>query len=481
MNVQKLSMWFVPVALCVGLSGCVPQKQTYIQPSMPTAPEWHAGVSESASHADEDAPHADQLTWKEYYTDAKLQRVIELSLANNRDLRVAALNVEKARAEYRLQRASQFPEIDAAVGTSTTHTPGSVMSNMLGSSGDVKSSTYTTYSAEAEVSSWELDFFGRLRQLTRQQQELYLATEQGRTNTQMSLIASVAGQYLNVASDRDALRLANNTLDNQNSVYELIRQSRDHGIKSDLDVSEARSQVESAKADVAKYLKQLNADENELNVLVGTSVPAELLSASLGSNRFMTDVSAGLPSEVLLRRPDILQAEHNLKSSYANIAAARAAYFPKITLTSTGGTSSGALKDLFGAGTAAWEFVPQVSLPIFDAGTRKANYRIAQVERDTYIADYEKSIQTAFQEVSDALNARARLLEQEKAIEAEVNSLQQTYMLTDARYRSGTDSYKDVLDAQRSLYSGQQTLISTRSQRLSNLVTLYKVLGGGAR
>jgi multidrug efflux system outer membrane protein len=311
--------------------------------------------------------------------------------------------------------------------------------------------------------------------------ELYLASDQGRISTQISLVASVASQYLTVGSDQENLHLAQATLESRRASYDLTRQSRERGVKSDLDVSESLSLVQSAQVDAVKYTRQLNVDENELEVLVGAPVPAELLPSGLLPDNALKDISAGIPSEVLLRRPDIIEAEYNLKSSYANLAAARAAYFPTIKLTAGAGITSGSLADLLKGGPGTWEFAPQITFPIFDGGKRNANYKTAQVERDTYVADYEKAIQTAFQEVSDALNGRVRLLEEEEAQKAAVKTLSDTYRLTDARYKAGIDNYLSVLDAQRSLYSGQQSLINTRLSRLSNLVTLYKVLAGGAQ
>jgi multidrug efflux system outer membrane protein len=477
MNLQSTSISFLSIALCVGLSGCAPHKQAYRQPALPTAPAWHTGLAEADAPVNSVAPRPGQLAWQQFYTNDKLRQLISLALKNNRDLRVAVLNVEKAEAQRRLQRSSQFPELDATASSSTSHTPGSVQSSISGAT--VPSTTYTTYSVGGSVSSWELDFFGRLRKLTQQQQELYLASEQGRISTQISLIASVASQYLAIASDRDNLRLAQATYDAQKSTYDLILQSRNHGIKSDLDVNESLSQLQTAHVDIVQYKRQLNEDENQLEVLVGAQVPANLLPDDLVSADGFQNISAGLPSDVLLHRPDILEAEHNLKSAYANIAAARAAYFPKITLTTDGGTETAALSALFTGGTAAWAFTPQLTLPIFDGGKRKANYRIAEVERDTYVADYEKAIQTAFQEISNSLNARTRYSEEEQAQQAEVNTLTQTYQLTLARYEKGIDTYLNVLDAQRSLYTGQKSLIGIQQSRLSNLVTLYKVLGGG--
>jgi multidrug efflux system outer membrane protein len=446
---------------------------------MPTAPAWHSGLSQPPSQTPASAavtasaPAAAEVKWRDYYTDDKLRQVIGLALKNNRDLRIAVLNVEKAMAQYRQQRANQFPELDATASSDVYRVPGTMS----------KSGSYISETDKigVQVSSWELDLFGRLKNLSRQQMELYLASNQGRISTQISLIASVASQYLTVGSDQENLRLAQATLESQKASYELIRQSRDRGVDSDLDVSESLSQVQSAQVDVVKYTRLLNVDENELEVLVGAPVPAEILPNGLLPDEALTDISAGVPSDVLLRRPDILEAEHNLKSSYANLAAARAAYFPTITLTAGAGVTSGALADLFKGGPGTWEFAPQISLPIFDAGSRNAKYKTAQVERDTYIANYEKAIQSAFQEVSDALNGRVRLLEQEEAQQAEVKTLAETYRLTDARYKAGIDNYLSVLVTQRSLYSGQQSLIDTRLSRLSNLVTLYKVLAGGAQ
>ena len=477
-KIQAVLCASISTVLC--LTGCAPHKQIYQQPQMPTAPAWHSGLSQSpqqtpASAEPASAPAATEVKWRDYYTDDKLRQVIGLALKNNRDLRIAALNVEKAMAQYRLQRANQFPELDVTVSSDVYRVPGTM--NQSGTGGYISE----TNKIGVQVSSWELDLFSRLKNLSRQQMELYLASDQGRISTQISLIASVASQYLTVGSDQENLRLAQATLESQKASYELARQSRDHGVNSDLDVSESLSQVQSAQVDVVKYTHQLNVDRNELEVLVGAPVPAELLPSGLLADKALKDISAGMPSEVLLRRPDIIEAEHNLKSSYANLAAARAAYFPTIKLTAGAGITSGSLADLFKGGPGTWEFAPQVSLPIFDGGTRNANYKTAQVERDIYIADYEKAIQTAFQEVSDALNGRERLLEQEEAQQAEVTTLAETYHLTDARYKAGIDNYLSVLVAQRSLYSGQQSLISTRLSRLSNLVTLYKVLAGGAQ
>ena len=340
--------------------------------------------------------------------------------------------------------------------------------------------TSSTNRVGVEVSSWEVDLFGRIRSLKQEALEQYLATEQGKAATQIALVSAVGASYLNLAGDRESLRLAQSTLDAQKATFELIRATREHGIGSDLEVAEARSQVQAADLDIARYAGQITLDENALDLLAGAPVPAGLLPSGLGSGDVFQDVSAGLPSDVLLRRPDILQTEHRLKAAYANIAAVRADFFPKITLTGGGGFLSGALQKLFSLRSRTWEFAPQITLPIFDAGLRRENYKVAEVDRDTAVAEYDRAVQTAFREVSDSLSQRSRLLEQQEIQRGLVETLEQTYRLTDARYRAGIDNYLNVLVTQRSLYGGQQALVTIRLARLSNLVTLYKVLGGGA-
>jgi multidrug efflux system outer membrane protein len=460
-------------ALVAGLSllgGCAPRKETFRQPPPPTPPAWTTGLPEQPAAQ---APAAATLKWQEFFTDARLRQVIQLALDNNRDLRIATLNVEKVQAQYRIQRAQLFPTVAAAASVDAYRVPGDTTNND-------KSYTYDSNRVGLQVSSWELDLFGRVRALKSQALEQYLASDQGRISTQISLVASVAGSYLTLAGDRESLRLAESTLAAQKATYDLVRRTRDLGIKSDLDLSETLSQVQSAEVDVVRYTAQLTLDQNALDLLVGSPVPPDLLPNELGPDEALKDVSAGVPSEVLLQRPDILQSEHQLKAAYANIAAARAAFFPKISLTAAGGLVSGALSQLFSLRALTWEMAPQASLPIFDAGTLKASHKIAQLDRDAYVAEYEKAIQTAFREVSDSLSQRSRLMEQQNAQQALVHTLDETYRLTNARYQTGVDNYLNVLVAQRSLYSGQQALVSLRLARLSNLVTLYKVLGGGA-
>jgi multidrug efflux system outer membrane protein len=444
--------------------------QSYKQPPPPVPSAWNADLPEGKSAGG--AAPAD-LHWPDFFLDDNLRQVVKLALENNRDLRIAALNVEKAQAQFRIQRANQFPRVNAGATGDSYRVPRDMATND-------KAYTYETMQIGVQVSSWEADLFGRVRSLKQQALEQYLATEQGRISTQLALVSSTAAAYLTLGADCDSLRLAQATLDAQKATYDLVRQTRDKGIKSDLDLSEAQSQVEAAQVDVVKYTSLRTLDENALNLLVGAPVSEKLLPGKLCSDEAFKDVVAGLPSEVLLRRPDIASAEHQLKAAYANIAAARAAFFPTISLTGGGGITSSALSQLFSPRAATWAFAPQITLPIFDAGTRKANYRLAELDRDTAVAQYEQAIQAAFREVSDSLNQRASLLEQQTAQQALVNTLGVTYRLTEARYKAGVDNYLNVLVAQRSLYAGQQNLVNIRFLRLGNLVTLYKVLGGGA-
>jgi multidrug efflux system outer membrane protein len=396
-----------------------------------------------------------------------------MALENNRDLRVATLNIEKVQSLYRIQRAELYPIVAASASADVYREPRTL-------TGSADNKTVGQVRVGLGVASWELDLFGRIRSLKTSALEQYLATEQARAATQISLVSAVAESYLALAADRENLRLAQVTLEAQQATYDLIRQSRDAGIASDLDLRQSQSQVEASRVDIARYTGLVAQDENALDLLVGAPVAAGLLSDDLNKAGTMKDVSPGLPSDVLLRRPDILLAEHQLKAAQANIGAARAAYFPRISLTAAAGVISSDLTNLFKPAAGTWEFAPLVTLPIFDSGARRAGYRAAEADRDMAIAEYEKSIQTAFREVSDSLSLRTTLVAQQNAMQSLVNALDETYRLSEARYKGGIDSYLSVLVAQRALYAAQQQLVGVRLARLSNLVTLYKVLGGGA-
>lgn len=449
------------LALATLLAGCGSMAPRYEPPALPVP----------ASYPGEAMPgQTTDIAWQDFFTDAKLRGLVELALSHNRDLRVAVLNIEQARAQYRVQDAQTLPTINAA---------GSGSSNRTQATGTGTGIT-RQYSATLGFSAYELDLFGRVRSLNAQALEQFLATEQARRGTQISLVAEVATAYLNWAADLDRLALARQTLDSQSDSYRLTQRRFELGSASALTLRQQQISVETARVDMARYAGQLAQDQNALALLIGTPVPAELAPTALGDGvSSMAELPAGLPSELLQRRPDLVQAEHLLKSAHYNIGAARAAFYPRIALTASAGSSSTELSQLFTSGTGSWSFMPQISLPLFDGGANRANLDIATVGRDIQLAQYEKAIQTAFREVSDALAQRGSLSEQLGAQQALVDASGEAFKLSDARYQRGVDSYLEVLDAQRSLYSAQQALISTRLSRLANAVSVYKVLGGG--
>ncbi len=452
------------------LFGCSTMAPDYKRPAAPVPSEWPTGPAYKETGGGADSYAAD-IGWRQFYSDEKLQKVVSLALSNNRDLRIATLNIERARALYRIQRAELFPAPNASGSWTEQRIPADTAQ-----SGEAYNSHQ--YSVNAGVSSWELDFFGRLRSLKDRALEQYLATEHAGRSAQISLVAEVANAYLTFAADCENLKLAQSTLEAQQASYKLIQRRSEVGTSSDLDLRQAQTRMEAARVDVARYTRQVSLDKNALNLLVGSPVPAELLPTELNAVTPPKEVSPGLSSEVLLRRPDILQAEHQLKAAHANIGAARAALFPRITLTATMGTTSDALAGLFKAGSSTWNFAPQITMPIFDARLWSALDAI-KVEREIALTQYEKAIQTAFREVADALAQRGTVGDQLAAQETLVQASAEAYRLSDARYIKGIDGYLGVLDAQRSLYAAQQGLIAIRLARLTNLVTLYKVLGGG--
>lgn len=454
------------------LAGCslIP---SYDRPAAPVSEAWPTGQA--------DGPAASRtvadIGWREFFTDPALQRLIDLSLANNRDLRVAALNVEAARAQYQIQRADLFPSISATAGGTNERVPARVSSSG-------KSYISHDYSASLGFTSYELDLFGRVRSLEEQELELYFAQEETRTSTQITLVAEVADAYLTLLADQELLRLTRETLNSQQQTYDLTKRSRDFGVSTELDLRLVETSVRTAEANLALYTRQVAQDRNALVLLVGQQLPAELdadlaKSHGLEDGSMLADLPAGLPSALLERRPDIRAAEHTLKAANANIGAARAAFFPTVTLTASGGTSDTNLARLFQGPTRTWTFSPTITMPIFEAGKLDADLDYAKVQKSIEVAQYEKAIQTAFREVSDALVARQTYDDQVRADTALVNASDVRYKLADMRFHNGVDGYLNTLDAQRTLYTAQQSLISARLARLSNLVTLYKTLGGG--
>jgi multidrug efflux system outer membrane protein len=413
------------------------------------------------------------IGWRDFFADARLQQLIAQALANNRDLRVAVLNIELARAQYRVQRSNLLPAVNAS-GSYTKQKLPAVETGLP------FSFTESFYQVGVGVSSFELDLFGRVRSLTHAALEQYLAQEQARRSAQLSLIAQIADAYLTLASDRELQRLAQDTLKSQEDSFRLTQQRHSIGAVSGLDLAQAQTTVESARADAARYEGNIAQDIDALTLLVGTPVDAGLLPQDFNANTFgVNALPAGLPSTVLLRRPDVLQAEHLLRSASADIGAARAAFFPTISLTGSVGSASPALSGLFKSGTGAWSYMPQATLPLFHGGELIGNLSVARTNRDIALAQYEKAIQSSFRDVADALALTPTLERERQAQEALVEASKRSYDLSQQRYKSGSDSYLAVLDAQRSYYGAQQGLIATRLAQQNNRVTLYKALGGG--
>ncbi len=464
-----------PVALAVFLSGCS-LLPAYERPQAPV-PERFAGDTRGTGSGTGAAQAVADIGWRDVFTDPSLRAVIELTLANNRDLRVAVLNIEKARAQYGVQRAALLPSVNASLGETASRTPADL-------SATGRTVTGQSYSASLGFSAYELDLFGRVRSLSTQALESFMATAEARRSTQISLVAEVATAYLTLASDQERLKLAQDTLLSQTATYQLNQRSFELGVSSALTLRQSQTSVESARVDVEKYSTQVAQDRNALALLMGTELPDRLLptglpdSVAVAANP-LAQVPPGLSSDLLQRRPDILQAERNLRAANANIGAARAAFYPRISLTASAGSSSASLSGLFKGGSGAWTFAPQVSLPIFNAGANEANLSIAKTDRDLYVAQYEKAIQSAFKEVSDALVQRTGIDRQLSAQTALVGAADDAYRLSQARFKRGVDSYLIELDSQRTLYAAQQNLIGLRLSQQSNLITFYKTLGGG--
>ncbi|MGZ2747954.1 efflux transporter outer membrane subunit [Burkholderia stagnalis] len=464
MKIMKLAA--LPAAMLMTSCTMIP---AYHRPD-PAVAEHYAASARDAS-AGQSAATVD---WRDFYADPRLQKLIGQSLDNNRDLRVAVLNIEAARATYRIQRADLLPTLSASATGSIQRLPADL--SAPGAAGI--SRAYDV----GGVASYEVDLFGRIRSLTEQALQTYLATEEVRKAAQISLIAEVATAWLTLQADQDLKALTANTLANQQASLKIVEAGFRTGTSSLLDVRQAETSVRTAQANLAQYDRQVRRDVNALTLLVGKPLDADLVaSESLAAVRFDENVPVGMPSDLLTRRPDIMAAEHRLMAANANIGAARAAFFPRIALTASGGTASASLRDLFDPGSAAWSFGPSISVPIFDFGRNRANLAASKVNREIAVATYQKAVQTAFREVSDALDGRATWGQQESAQRELVDASESAYRLSDARYRQGVDGYLNVLVNQRSLYDAQQNLIKVRLARMANTVDLYRSLGGGWR
>ena len=456
------ALWAVSAAAL--LSGCsmIPR---YERPTAPVAAEWPQGL---AAPMDAASTAAADLAWQDFFGDARLRELIALSLQNNRDLRVAVLAIEQARAQYQIRRADQVPGVNAAVA-------GNRQPALDGSGG-----TSSAYTAGLALASWEIDFFGRIASLKESALAQFFATQEARSAVQTSLVASVANTWLSLQTNTELLELTQRTLATREDSLRLNRLRFDQGVTSALDLRQAESLTAAAQATLAQQQRLRTLDVNALTLLVGQPLP-EAAQVMPGAQPALAlpDVPAGMPSDLLTRRPDIRQAEQQLRASNANIGAARAAFFPRISLTASAGTASSSLSGLFKGGSWGWTLAPQALLPIFDAGRNQAGLDSAQVERAVAVAQYEKAIQVAFREVADALAGRATLGEQVRAQQAQADAEADRFRLADLRYRNGVSSYLDVLDAQRALFATQLALAQTQLMQRQNQVMLYKALGGG--
>jgi multidrug efflux system outer membrane protein len=467
----------------------------YERPAAPVAPTYgergeaaNAGAAPGAAAGAEGAGQATEtregtsagaaadIGWRSFFPDAQLQSLIERALENNRDLRVAALNVEAARAVYRIQRAELVPAIDAVGQGNSQRVPASV--SQTGTELVARQ-----YSASLGVTAFELDLFGRVRSLRRSALEEYLSLDETRQSAHLSLVAEVANAWLTLVADRELLKLTQETLQSQQSSYDLTKLRFDSGVVSELDLHQAEIALRTAEANIAIYTRRVEQDRNALALLVGEPLPPSLDSQdkSIESQLFAQELPAGLPAHLLERRPDIRAAEHALLARNADIGAARAAFFPRITLTGAYGQLHSDLDGLFESSQRTWSFTPQITLPIFNGGANLANLDLSHVRKRIEIARYEKAIQSAFREVSDALVARRTLTQQLTAQEALTRAASESYRLSDMRYRAGVESYLNTLIAQRDLYQAQQALINLRLAQASNTISLYKALGGGWR
>ena len=451
------------------LSGCsmVP---LYERPAAPVAPDWPAGTAKVADA--ESTVAAADIPWQDFIGDARLRELIALSLQNNRDLRVAVLTIEQARAQYQIRRADQLPSLSA--GVSGSRQP------KADGSGDSASA----YSAGLTLASWEIDFFGRVASLKEAALAQFFATQEARNAVQTSLVASVANAWLSLQTNTELLEVTLRTLNTREDSLRLNQLRFDQGVTSALDLRQAQSLTAAARATLAQQQRLRALDANVLTLLVGQPIPPQLLAAAPaaqqeGSPALLADVPAGVPSDLLMRRADIRQAEQQLVAANANIGAARAAFFPRIALTAGFGTASSSLSGLFSSGSWGWTLAPQALLPIFDAGRNQAGLDSAQAGRAVAVAQYEKTIQVAFREVSDALAGRATLDDEVRAQQDQADAEADRFRLADLRYRNGVSSYLDVLDAQRALFATQQALARTQLAQRQNQVELYKALGGG--
>ncbi|MDR2188560.1 MAG: efflux transporter outer membrane subunit [Azonexus sp.] len=469
----KLPVMAVAAALVAGCS-LIPE---YEQPAAPVSSAWPQGDAYAAPPdvnavgRSANGVAATAIGWREFFVDPRLQRLVDIALQNNRDLRVSVLNIEAARAQYQITRAELFPAIDAAASRARTRVPDAMQS--------FPQNPYNLYNVGLQA-SWEIDFWGRIRSLKEQALAQYLATAYGRQAAEIALVSQVANQYLTLLSTDDLLRVTEETLKAARESYAITKAQFETGVVTELDLRQAESVVEMAEANRQAQQRARAQAENALVLLIGAPLPADLPTGlPFDGQKVLADIPEGLPSDLLTRRPDIMAAEQMLLAANANIGAARAAFLPRIALTGSYGSQSLAFHDLFKSGSLAWGFTPQILLPIFEGGANVANLELAHVMKRVEIANYERTIQSAFREVADGLAARGTYDQQIKALERNAVANQRALSISELRYQNGVDSYLPVLTAQTNLYAALQALINARLARLTNLVDLYRALGGG--
>ena len=470
---ERVAPWWLTAAIAASLAGCVnlaPLTGTPVAPVPGTV-----GAGATAAPAQPTAHSLEQAEALAWVQAPQLRQVIALALANNRDLRLALTNIEKARAQYGIAQADRLPTVAASAQANRTRA-----AQDLTTAG--RNQTTSQLAAQIGFASYEIDLWGRVRNLNEAALQQFLLTTENQRNVQITLMADVANAWLTLAADQARLELAQSTLASRRKAFDITRRIYELGATSGLVLAQNQTTVDSARGDMAAYSSQVERDRNALQLLVGGPVPEALLPAPLASNTpsaaALAELTAPVPSSQLLARPDIQAAEYALRAATANIGAARAALFPSISLTASAGTASNELSNLFGGGNGTWSFVPLVRLPIFDGGRNRANVQVAQANEQLALTQYEKTVQTAFREAADALADRARWAERLDAQASLLAATQKAFDLSEARFKAGVDNYLSVLDAQRSLYAAQQTQISLLLAEQVNRVTLYKVLGG---
>jgi outer membrane protein, multidrug efflux system len=494
---MPLALMVIPLVVMTGCS-MIP---SYQRPDLPVTTTWPSGnayppaedseVRNTAAGTDarvsgvttlgattSDALASDarvsDIAWTDYFQSDHLKALIKRTLQNNRNLRMALLTIEQAKAAYRIQGSDSFPTIAGAGSADRTGLP-----EDLSATG--KSTTSSTLSANLAMTAYELDFFGRVKSLNQAALETYLASEEAALNTRIALIAQTSEAYLAYLAYQKLLLLAKDTLAAHQATFAVVTLQYEVGSATQLDLAQAATSVESARVSIAQYTRLTAQAKNAIVLLAGSGVE-DLLDKgeTIDTVQYRNDIPTGLPSTILQARPDIKGAEHRLKAANADIGAARAALYPRISLTGSFGLASDSLSSLFSSGAAfAWNFAPAVSMPIFNRDGLNANLDAALASEKIAVAEYEAAVQTAFREVADQLAARGTFQYQLAAQSALVDASQQAYELSNARYQDGIDDFLTVLDSQRSLFAAQQDAVTVKQAYLSNLVSLYKVLGGG--